>query len=197
MNSKLQEAIEFAAEAHAGQVRKGTDIPYIVHPIEVMKIVCGITADEIVRIAAVLHDTIEDTDATPDEICSLFGEKVIFLVSAESEDKRKEMPEEDSWKIRKQETIGHLASASAEAKIICLGDKLANMRDIARDYTELGDGLWIRFNAPEDGKGISGKKKNIGWYYRSIADALKQELGHTAAWKELDNLVHCVFNDQA
>lgn len=193
INLLLQSAIEFAAVRHAGQVRKGTDIPYIVHPIEVMKIVAAITGDEEVRAAAVLHDTKEDAGVTPQELTEWFGERVATLVCAESEDKREDQPEKDTWRIRKKETLEHIEKAERDIKIICLGDKLANMRDIARDYKTLRDELWERFNAPEDGHGIIGKKANVGWYYRGIASRLESELSDTDAWKEIDSLITEVF----
>ena len=193
--SIVDRAVGFAAIRHAGAFRKGTDIPYIVHPVEVMKIVAGITGDEEIRAAAVLHDTVEDAGVKREELEEKFGGRVAELVGAESENKREGEPEEKTWKIRKQETIEHIAAADREAKIICLGDKLANMRDIAGDFENIGDKLWERFNAPDDGKGLAGKKANIGWYYRSIADGLKSELGDTAAWKELDGLVRKVLEN--
>lgn len=191
----LQKAIEFAAKAHAGVPRKGTDIPYIVHPIEVMKIVCGLSDDEAVRAAAVLHDTVEDVEeVTIETIRTEFGEDVARLVAAESENKREGQPEGETWLIRKQETLDHLDRAERDVKIICLGDKLANMRDIVRDSRALGDELWNRFNAPDDGKGLEGKIAHVGWYYRGVADRLKSELGSTPAWQELDGLIKEVFN---
>lgn len=194
MNTSIvDQAVSFACRAHAGAVRKGTDIPYVVHPIEVMKIVCGLTKDEEVRAAAVLHDTVEDTPVTKAELEELFGERIAELVASESENKREGTPEEETWRIRKGETLEHLERASIDAKIICLGDKLANMRDIARDYEEKGDELWERFNAPEDGKGLPGKAANLGWYYRGVAARLEGALGHTPAWRELDGLVRKVF----
>lgn len=190
----LQSANEFAAERHAGQPRKGSDIPYIVHPVEVMKIVAGLTHDDEVRAAAVLHDTKEDARVTPEELTERFGERISALVCAESENKRENEPEKNTWKTRKQETIDRIAAADRDVRMICLGDKLANMRDIARDYDKDEEELWKRFNAPEDGNGISGKKANIGWYYRSVADNLKNEFGVTPEWKELDRLIREVFN---
>ncbi len=197
----FQKAISFAAAAHAGQCRKGTDIPYIVHPIEVMKIVCGLTADEEVRTAAVLHDTLEDTETTAEQLRELFGERVTGLVGAESENKREELPAESTWKIRKEETVHDIAEALPETKMICLGDKLANMQDIASDFHELHDRLWERFNAPEEAvfaelgnvSGLKAKKINIAWYYRSIAEALRPDLEETAAFRRFDLLIKQVF----
>ena len=193
--SVVDQAVSFACSAHAGAFRKGTDTPYIVHPVEVMKIVCSITGDKEVRAAAVLHDTVEDTPVTKDDIEILFGSRVAELVASESENKREGTPEKETWKIRKQETLDHLEKASKEVKIICLGDKLANMRDIARDYENLGDKLWERFNAPDGGSGLPGKVANVGWYYRGVANRVKAELGDTPAWKELDSLVRKVFEE--
>ena len=193
--SVVDQAVSFACSAHAGAFRKGTDIPYIVHPIEVMKIVCGITGDQEVRAAAVLHDTVEDTPVTKNDIEVLFGSRVAELVASESENKREGTPEKETWCIRKQETLDHLEKASKNVKIICLGDKLANMRDIARDYENLGEQLWERFNAPDDGKGLPGRAANIGWYYSGIVEKLKDDLSETVAWKELDLLVRKVFKE--
>lgn len=198
-DSILDYAIAFACYAHSGVNRKGTDIPYIVHPIEVMKIVSSITSDKEVRAAAVLHDTVEDTNTSKDDIAYRFGNRVADLVAAESENKREGTPEKETWRIRKQETLNHLNGINKDAKIICLGDKLANMRDIARDYAAIGDSLWERFNAPEtdeegNNKGLSQKMSNIGWYYRGVASNLEGDLGDTRAWKELDRLITEVFH---
>ena len=198
-DSILDYAIAFACYAHSGVNRKGTDIPYIVHPIEVMKIVSSITSDKEVRAAAVLHDTVEDTNTSKDDIAYRFGNRVADLVAAESENKREGTPEKETWRIRKQETLNHLNGIGKDAKIICLGDKLANMRDIARDYAAIGDSLWERFNAPETDEegndiGLSQKMSNIGWYYRGVASNLEGNLGDTRAWKELDRLITEVFH---
>lgn len=185
----LQRAIEFAVAAHEKTFRKKSTTPYIVHPIEVMKIVCRITDDEEVRAAAVLHDTVEDTFVTKEMIEKNFGERVAALVASESENKREGIPEKDTWIVRKQETLDHLKNASEDTKIICLGDKLANMRDIYREYRNIGDGLWDIFNAPDKGKGPAGKAESICWYYSGIVEELKDDLSGTMAWKELNELV--------
>ena len=175
----IERAVRFAEKAHEGQLRKGTDLPYIVHPMEAMEIVKTLTDDGEVIAAAVLHDVIEDTAFGEDDIRREFGGRVAELVKAESENKRRELPENATWKIRKTETIKELQTASVEAKMICLGDKLANARAIVRDYEEIGEKLWERFNAsPEE----------IEWYYMSIVECLK-DLADTDAWKELSGLM--------
>ena len=93
----LQKAIEFAAMKHEGHARKGTTIPYFTHVMEAMEIVSRMTEDEKVRAAAVLHDTLEDTPTTRDELIHFFGERVASLVAAESENKRRDQPEKETW----------------------------------------------------------------------------------------------------
>jgi (p)ppGpp synthase/HD superfamily hydrolase len=153
----IHEAIIFATRKHAGQVRKGTDIPYISHPMEVMQILTENDLPENVIVAGILHDTLEDTDTAPAEILERFGEDILKIVSAESEDKSK------PWKERKQATIDHLAAASLDARLVCCADKLSNLRSMAADLEAVGERLWERFNAA---------KPDIEWYYRGIAKAL-------------------------
>ena len=156
-SARLNEAIEFATKKHSGQFRKATTIPYILHPLEVLQILYSMRADTNVLIAGVLHDTVEDTDTTLDEIRVMFGTDVAELVASNSEDKSK------SWIERKQHTIDELANANERVKMLIMADKLSNIRSIAFDYNQIGDKLWERFNAP---------KEKQAWYYDGILDAL-------------------------
>ena len=117
MGEILNKAIVYAVKAHNGQVRKGTQVPYILHPLEAASIVGTLTTDEKVIAAAVLHDVVEDTAATTECIQEAFGERIAALVAAESENKREDLPAGSTWKIRKQETIDHLRDASIEVKM--------------------------------------------------------------------------------
>ena len=183
----LDKAIEFAAHAHSGQVRKGTSTPYILHPLEAAAICATVTDDLEVLAAAVLHDVVEDTDATVGQIGAEFGPRVAALVAGESEDKREEMPAEATWRTRKEETVEHLKAAGDPAvKLICLGDKLSNMRAIHRDFEELGDALWERFNQKDPAQ--------HAWYYRSLTEVLKPDFAETTAWRELAMHVDAVFD---
>ena len=83
----IEEAVAFARRAHAGAVRKGTNIPYITHPMETAVIISLMTEDEDLVVAALLHDVIEDTDVTPEELEERFGRRVTELVLEETEDK--------------------------------------------------------------------------------------------------------------
>ncbi|MBQ7937566.1 MAG: HD domain-containing protein [Oscillospiraceae bacterium] len=181
----IEKAMIFASKAHYGNFRKGTKIPYIVHPMEAGAIAASITDDENVIAAAILHDTLEDTSVTADEIRIEFGNEVLRLIESDSEDKRENLPPEQTWKIRKQETIDYLrCKADIKEKIIALSDKLSNIRAIYRDYNKLGDELWNRFNQKD--------KNEHAWYYKSFIDTLS-ELKDTAAYEEYCELTIKIF----
>ena len=163
----INKAIEFATRAHAGQFRKGTRRPYIVHPIEVGDIVSTMTQDEEIISAAVLHDTIEDCEGVSREILAReFSERVAGME-------------------RKSATIEHIRNAPREVQMVGLADKLSNMRDIDRDYPVYGEELWNRFRMKD--------KKIIGWYYIGIRDALKDAFEGVEAYEEYSRLVHKNF----
>lgn len=187
MGKLFDQAVVFAVGAHAGQYRKGTEIPYIVHPMEVAAIVATMTTDDEILAAAVLHDTLEDTSVSRDDLFRSFGAKVLALVADESENKRDDLPAESTWQIRKQETLDHLASTGHDAKIIALGDKLANIRAIQRDHEVLGEALWERFNQKDPAL--------HAWYYGSMIEIFgaDPELAETAAFREYSQKVREVF----
>ena len=164
--------------------RKGTDIPYILHPMEAAAIVGSMTSDPCLLAAAVLHDVVEDTPITLETIRREFGDRVAELVAAESETKRYDDCTPVSWTQRKQDTLDRLSTASTEAKTVALGDKLANIRAIKRDYSILGDKLWERFNVKDPAM--------HGWYYGALVDSLS-ELCAYPAWQEYKQLVNEVF----
>ena len=187
MGTLLNRAIVFATNAHDRQLRKGSQTPYILHPLEAAAIVSTMTSDEEILAAAVLHDVVEDTGTAIDEIRNEFGENVAKYVAAESENKRENLSAESTWKIRKQETLDHLASAPREVKMITLGDKLSNIRAVHRDYNTLGEELWNRFNQKD--------KNEHRWYYQGIADCLC-ELKEYAAYSEYCELVKKTFDER-
>ena len=177
----IDKAIAFATRAHEGQFRKGTTRPFILHPLEVGKIVATMTEDEEVICAAILHDTIEDCEGIDEETIEReFTPRVAHLVLQESEDKSK------TWMERKSATIAHLRVAPWEIQTIGLADKLSNMRDIDRDYPECGEELWNRFRMKD--------KKLIGWYYKSIRKSLEKAMSHTEAYKEYSRLIDKNFS---
>ena len=155
-------AIEFAARAHSGQYRKGTQIPYIVHPLSVAKILIENGCPEHTVVAGILHDTVEDTPVTLDEIKETFGLDIANLVEAASEPDKT-----DTWENRKTHTIGMLKTLSEEATILVLADKLDNIRAIRQDYERHGEPIWRRFKRPRD------QQK---WYYENLAEAFTDSL---------------------
>lgn len=180
----LDKAINFAVEAHSNTMRKGKGFPYIVHPMEAVAIVATITADQEMLAAAALHDVVEDTPTTVDDIRAQFGDRVARLVAAESDPEVVGMSREESWRFRKEVSIRRLASDTRDAKIVALGDKLSNMRAIARDYAVQGDELWQLFNVKDPAA--------HAWHYRGLVSAL-DELSDTFAYKEFIQLVDQVF----
>ncbi|MBR5137350.1 MAG: bifunctional (p)ppGpp synthetase/guanosine-3',5'-bis(diphosphate) 3'-pyrophosphohydrolase [Clostridia bacterium] len=181
----ISEAIVFAVKAHDGMRRKKSEAPYILHPMEAAVIVGTMTDDQNLLAAAALHDVVEDAEISIEEIEEKFGKRVRELVQSETEDKRADRPPTETWRIRKEESLEVLKNAEDDAILmVWLGDKLANMRAIYRDFKVEGLAMWDRFN-----------QKNVSeqaWYYRSIAD-LTERLSHTSAWIEYKTLTELVF----
>lgn len=180
----LDRALIFAVQAHRNTERRGKRFPYIVHPLEAVEIVATITPDQELLAAAALHDTIEDTDVTYDQLCGEFGKRIADLVRAESDQFTAGVSEADSWRDRKQAAVSRLAAASHDAKVVAMGDKLSNMRAIWRDYMTRGDELWSIFHVTD--------KALHEWHYRALADALAP-LSDTFAYKEFTWLIDQVF----
>lgn len=157
--STIDKAIAFAARAHSGQCRKGTKIPYIVHPLGVARILIQFGCPDHVVIAGILHDTVEDTPVTIDEIRREFDRDVADLVDAATEPDNKAV-----WEIRKSHTIGMVQSLSDEAAILVLADKLDNIRAIKEDLEANGEVVWERFKRP---------RERQTWYYESLAAAFE------------------------
>ncbi|MGX8682399.1 MAG: HD domain-containing protein [Bacteroidales bacterium] len=182
----LDRAICLAVNAHANTERNGKGFPYIVHPLEAVAIVSTITNDQEILAAAVLHDTIEDTDVTYEQLEREFGKRVADLVAHES-DVKLEGSASATWHFRKQLAIEHLAQAPYDAKVVAMGDKLSNMRIMARDYAEIGDALWDKFNVKDP--------KEHAWHYYGLMQSLSS-LSHTDAFQEFATLVKQVFEDK-
>jgi guanosine-3',5'-bis(diphosphate) 3'-pyrophosphohydrolase len=148
----LMDATMFAAEKHRGQKRKDVQgTPYINHPIMVVNLMAnigGITDIEALQ-AGMLHDTVEDTDATPEEIEERFGYRVRSLVMEVTDDKNLHKD------VRKQLQIEHAPHLSPRAKIIKLADKTANLRDLVK--------------SPPIGWGTGRQQRYIEWSHRVVA----------------------------
>ena len=196
--SLIDRAISTAAYAHSGAVRKGTAVPYILHPLEAAAIVTQVIAeqrgtapndmtpsDNFIIAAAILHYTVEDTDLTAEDIKTLFGPETAALVAAETENKRKSRPVAETWKIRKTESIKHLAIVSEDAKLVAFWDKLSNLRAIAADYRRLGYALWERFNQKDPAE--------HAWYYGEMGKVFKVSFDSTLCFQEYSDLYKLIF----
>jgi len=171
-------------EKHEGMFRKASDIPYIVHPLEALSIAARITSDPEVLAATVLHDVVEDTPTTMDEVETIFGTRIAILVASDNEDKMPDIPPSESWKQRKEATIKYFESASRDEKILLLADKLSNIRSLNRDYECFGDTVWEKFNQKN--------KYKHEWYYCEIA-RVTSDLSESAAYMELYSHIDAIF----
>lgn len=184
---KLNKAINFAVKAHAGQTRKLKKEPYILHPLEAAAIIGRISDDEDLLCAAVLHDVTEDAGVSLATVKRKFGKRVAELLSHETENKRKGLSPESTWRVRKEESIAELkASDDKDVKLLWLADKLSNMRSVYAAYKTLGDGVWQAFHQQD--------KKAHEWYYRSVAEDIRPYFGDTIPFKEYENLLNLIFN---
>jgi (p)ppGpp synthase/HD superfamily hydrolase len=159
MNSLIDRAIGFAARAHAGQWRKTGRVPYIAHPVGVAMILLEMGYDEEIIAAALLHDTVEDTDVTLDEIEEAFGPQVAEIVAAVSEPPKGAQ----LWERRKQHIIDTLRDAPLPAKIVAAADKYHNLSHTLQGSRAQGPGVWDAF-----GRGSAQQ----AWYYRSVMDSI-------------------------
>lgn len=152
-------AVIFAATAHVEQLRKGTSLPYIIHPMEVAQILSGIDTSEEVLIAGVLHDVLEDTDVSYSDIQNAFGDKIAMIVESCSNSHTA------SWKERKLRTINKIATTGVNVALVLSADKLSNLRSIVYDLSVSGEIVWQRFSATKD---------DVIWYYTELGKAISQ-----------------------
>lgn len=163
MSSRLFKAVDFATAAHSGQFRKGTTIPYVVHPLSVAKRLSRVGIHEDVVVAGILHDVVEDTDTTFADIERDFGARVAELVAGVSDKDKSE-----SWESRKSDALAKVKDTEdLDLLTLKCADKLDNLSDILADYRQHGEELWQRFKR--------GKKAQA-WYYQSIAQVMNERL---------------------
>lgn len=165
----LLAAASFAATAHAGQIRKGVlREPYLVHPLEVAALVSRATEDRdpVLIAAAILHDTVEDTSTTLDEIASVFGCDIRNYVAEVTDDKS--LPKAE----RKAIQIATLSGRSEGARMIRLADKISNLRSLAKDPPQ----HWSR----EAARDYIRFCRRVGAVARSVSRSLGTELDRAA-----------------
>jgi (p)ppGpp synthase/HD superfamily hydrolase len=163
LGSRFDEAFLFAAEKHAAQTRKRTDVPYISHLMSVAALVLEAGGDEDQAIAALLHDVVEDCGGEPmlEEVRGRFGDRVAKIVQGCTDAYAVPKP---PWKQRKLDYLELLRSADDDIRLVSAADKLHNVRTILTDYRREGDSVWDRF---------SGRRDGTLWYYRAVLEVLR------------------------
>ena len=178
LSPRFEQALHYAVLIHAGQLRKGTEIPYLSHLLGVASIALEHGANEDEAIGALLHDAGEDAGGRGriEDIRQRFGNDVADIVDGCTDADVVSKPE---WKKRKQDYIAHIPTASASVRLVSASDKLHNARSILRDYRLHREELWKRFN---------GGKEGTLWYYRSLIKAFAAAEQNELV-KELDRVV--------
>lgn len=185
VNPRFQDALVYAVRAHASvmQARKGTDFPYVAHPIRVAEILDRFGYGDDVVVAGFLHDNLEDTEVTREEIDAAFSPAVGALVAAVSEPD-KSLP----WKARKEHAIAALRAEEPDVLALKAADKLDNVRAITETLRHLGEeGTWALFR--------EGRSEQH-WYYRSIAAALLEGDPESRLFRTLDYETQRLFPDK-
>ena len=172
LSERLSQALALAIEAHNGQFRKETTIPYIAHPMAVASIALEYGADEDQAMAALLHDAVEDGGAKYAEVIrSKFGDRVADIVNGCTDGVPDNNGIKPPWKQRKESYIAHLKSAPDDVLLVSGSDKLHNARAIVSDLQNIGLRVFDRF---------SSSKEQTLWYYQSLADIFKARNTPTA-----------------
>jgi len=164
LGARFNEAFLFAAEKHAAQTRKKTDVPYISHLMSVASLVLEAGGGEDEGVAALLHDVVEDCGGHPvlEEIRERFGDRVANIVEGCTDAYTIPKP---PWKQRKLDYLEVLRRADEDVRLVSAADKLHNVRSILADFRREGDSVWERF---------SGRRDGTLWYYRAVLDVLRQ-----------------------
>lgn len=175
---KLDYAILFATKAHDGQRRKTDNVDMIFHPFTVGMLLRRVGADEDTVIAGILHDVVEDTKYTLDDIENIFGKKVRTIVEEVTENKALE------WKKRKEEAIEKVRNASIQGKMVECADKINNLESLYDLLQEKGAEVWKNFNKP-----YSEQK----WYYTEMYQAVVDNTENNQFFERYKKILNKVF----
>ena len=167
MISRYTRALWLATEAHEGQFRKGTPIPYITHPVAVAGLIAKYSGDEDQQIAGLLHDVLEDAGPEWEPLVAAFGPRVLSIVHACTDGVPDlETGKKAPWKERKESYLAHLRDEPDEALLVSACDKLHNLESILLDLTEIGPLVFTRFSADQ---------KQVLWYYASLIEVFEEK----------------------
>ncbi len=164
---RFDKALRKAAWAHEQQKqhRKGSDIPYIIHPVGVMMIASNVTDDEDILIACLMHDVLEDVDSTIYDEAMMredFGVRVVTIVKDVTKDDDKKV-----WRERSKAYLHHLEyKACEQAVIVSASDKIHNLLSVLVDHSTYGDDIWARFTTKSSADQL--------WWYESILRVIKK-----------------------
>ena len=163
LSKRFSDAVAYACAAHAQQIRKGTEIPYVAHLLGVASIALEFGANEDEAISAILHDVVEDCGGKPrlDDVRLRFGPTVAAIVEGCTDS---DVTPKPAWQQRKENYLKHLVHASPSTRLVSAADKLYNARSILHDLRIIGDQVWSRF---------TGKKTGTLWYYRALVNTYK------------------------
>jgi (p)ppGpp synthase/HD superfamily hydrolase len=165
MIDRYTRALWLAAEAHEGQFRKGTPIPYITHPVAVAGLIAKYGGDQDQQIAGLLHDVLEDAGPEYEPLVAGFGPRVLAIVKACTDGLPDEHGQKAPWKQRKMAYLEYLSEETDDALLVSACDKLHNLEAILLDLTEIGPQVFDRFSA---------EKAQVLWYYSSLIDVFEE-----------------------
>ncbi|MAG60806.1 hypothetical protein CL619_03390 [archaeon] len=176
----ILKAQEIATRQHESQYRKGTSIPYILHPNEVANAIYRMHGSTAQVCAAYLHDTIEDTSYTLDELLVDFNQEIYDLVNFCTENMEEKGPihSKSSWKSRKQEVIEKVQGANNQQLVLIFADKYCNLESFCREQKDEGIEFWSRFN---------GTRDEQHWFYSTLFLTFEKELGCDPRYEPLVN----------
>ena len=176
----LDYAIYFATKAHNGQKRKSDpEVDMIFHPFTVGMILMKYGVSENAVIAGILHDVIEDTKYTHEDIEKEFGKDILKIIDEVSENKA--LP----WKERKQDAINRMKVASIHGKNVEAADKISNLETMYNLYLEIGEEIWKSFNKP---------KEEQKWYYTEMYNAvIENATEDNELFKRYKNILERLF----
>jgi (p)ppGpp synthase/HD superfamily hydrolase len=183
-SGRLERALEIAAVAHKDQLRKGTEVPYVVHPVHVGILLMKYGFGEDVVVAGLLHDVVEDTTVSADDIEASFGAAVARLVASVTEQKTEPSadgtPSKRPWRVRKEDQLRVLEGSCRDVAAIKAADALHNCQSTLRDLERRGTAAWERFRSPPEEQ---------LWYMRSVARCVRSRLGEHPLVQELEQVI--------
>jgi len=169
----LEKAYRLMLRAHGQQVRKTDGSPYIIHPLKVAKKLARQNFSDEVISAAMVHDVLEDTKVSAEELKQELGNKILQIILPLSEDKSLD------WEERKEKYIEDVKNSSDETKAVSIADKIHNLEDLLSTHQNMGPGIWNKFNRPKD--------KKI-WFEREMLKAFRKSWNHPMI-SEYENLL--------